>query len=181
MPPFVESFLMNDWLSTMFCISKLLVDFIVATHSSLKRAYCVPWLVWDKACSNIAGLWSFASDWSTGQWCSSYIKVMIFAFSWAISSGRVDWLCLFHVWRLTIVICWLSPKSNFEHYGKECAAPAAVGRALSRKKRGSGNEPKPLGFLAEVHGNRTHLGGYQPPTLDLKSRRPTRTCPLPLL
>jgi hypothetical protein len=27
--------------------------------------------------------------------------------------------------------------------------------------------------LAEVHGNRTHLGGYQPPTLDLKSRRPT--------
>jgi hypothetical protein len=31
----------------------------------------------------------------------------------------------------------------------------------------------PLCFLAEVHGNRTHLGGYQPPTLDLKSRRPT--------
>ena len=27
--------------------------------------------------------------------------------------------------------------------------------------------------MAEVHGNRTHLGGYQPPTLDLKSRRPT--------
>jgi hypothetical protein len=30
-----------------------------------------------------------------------------------------------------------------------------------------------FGKLAEVHGNRTHLGGYQPPTLDLKSRRPT--------
>ena len=28
-------------------------------------------------------------------------------------------------------------------------------------------------YLAEVHGNRTHLGRFQRPTLDLKSRRPT--------
>ncbi len=27
--------------------------------------------------------------------------------------------------------------------------------------------------LAEVYGNRTHLSGYQPKTLDLKSRLPT--------
>jgi hypothetical protein len=32
--------------------------------------------------------------------------------------------------------------------------------------------------LAEVHGNRTHHGHFCP-SLDLKSRRPTRTCPLP--
>jgi hypothetical protein len=32
--------------------------------------------------------------------------------------------------------------------------------------------------LAEVHGNRTHHG-HLCPSLDLKSRRPTRTCPLP--
>ena len=33
-------------------------------------------------------------------------------------------------------------------------------------------------ILAEVHGNRTHHG-HLCPSLDLKSRRPTRTCPLP--
>ncbi len=32
--------------------------------------------------------------------------------------------------------------------------------------------------VAEVHGNRTHHG-HLCPSLDLKSRRPTRTCPLP--
>gem|GEM_PF-6184141 len=32
--------------------------------------------------------------------------------------------------------------------------------------------------LAEVHGNRTHHGHFCP-SLDLKSRRPTRTFPLP--
>ncbi len=46
-------------------------------------------------------------------------------------------------------------------------------QGVATKKEGLRHEPKPLGFLAEVHGNRTHLGGYQPPTLDLKSRRPT--------
>ena len=35
-----------------------------------------------------------------------------------------------------------------------------------------------LSELAEVHGNRTHHG-HLCPSLDLKSRRPTRTCPLP--
>jgi len=35
--------------------------------------------------------------------------------------------------------------------------------------RRSGGKPERLSDqLAEVHGNRTHLGGYQPPTLDLK-------------
>ncbi len=35
--------------------------------------------------------------------------------------------------------------------------------------------------LAEVYGNRTHLGHYSRPTLDLKSRSPTRSYPLPRL
>jgi hypothetical protein len=39
--------------------------------------------------------------------------------------------------------------------------------SFSRKK-GQPGPANPLCFLAEVHGNRTHLGGYQPPTLDLK-------------
>jgi hypothetical protein len=42
MPPFVESFLMNDWLSVMLCMSKHHWVSIVVTHSPLKTAYGVP-------------------------------------------------------------------------------------------------------------------------------------------
>ncbi len=41
MPPFVESFLMNDWLSIMFCMGKLLLGFIAAAQ----RLFCSHWFV----------------------------------------------------------------------------------------------------------------------------------------